>query len=100
MKDPEKEAQRAQHKIYIMFFRALANEERLEILQLLKKNGELCAQDVENHFYLEQSTTSHHLNTLRRAGITKIRKEGRRIFYSIDYDGFAQVYEQFPDLLK
>ena len=35
--------------------------------KLLKKNVEMYAQDVEKHFYLEQSTTSHHLNTLRRA---------------------------------
>jgi DNA-binding transcriptional ArsR family regulator len=45
-------------------------------LPLLKENKEMFAQDVERHFYLEQSTTSHHLNILRRAGITKARKEG------------------------
>ena len=30
-----------------------------EVVLLLKKNGEMCAQDVERYFYLEQSTTSH-----------------------------------------
>ena len=34
------------------------------LLNQLKKNGEMAAQEVEKHFYLEQSTTSHHLNTL------------------------------------
>ena len=60
---------------YIDLFKALANEDRLKIIQLLIKNEEMCAQDVEKHFFLEQSTTSHHLNTLRRAGITKARKK-------------------------
>ncbi|MBT5953108.1 helix-turn-helix transcriptional regulator [bacterium] len=80
---------------FIQFFKALANEERIQILRLLKKNKEMFAQDVEKHFYLEQSTTSHHLNTLRRAGITKARKSGRNVFYSIDDDSFKDLWDQF-----
>ena len=82
---------------YIKFFKALANEERIEIVKLLKKNKEMFAQDVEKHFYLEQSTTSHHLNTLRRAGITKTRKEGRKVYYSINYESFSNIWKHFSD---
>jgi DNA-binding transcriptional ArsR family regulator len=84
---------------YIKFFKALANEERIEIVNLLKKNDEMYAQDIERHFYLEQSTTSHHLNTLRRAGITKARKEGRRVYYSIDIDSFRELWKEFNELV-
>jgi DNA-binding transcriptional ArsR family regulator len=35
---------------YIDLFKALANEDRLKIIQLLIKNEEMCAQDVEKHF--------------------------------------------------
>jgi ArsR family transcriptional regulator, arsenate/arsenite/antimonite-responsive transcriptional repressor len=85
--------------MYITFFKALANEERIEIVNLLKKNKEMYAQDIEKHFYLEQSTTSHHLNTLRRAGITKARKEGRRVYYSIDTDSLKELWQGFHDLV-
>ncbi len=85
--------------VYIKFFRALANEERIEIIKLLKKNGEMAAQEVEKHFYLEQSTTSHHLNTLKRAGITKSRKEGRNIFYSVDTTGFEATWCKFEKIV-
>ena len=85
---------------FIRFFRALANEERIEIIKLLKKNQEMAAQDVEKHFFLEQSTTSHHLNTLKRAGITKARKEGRNIYYSIDYGSFKETWDSFAMLLE
>ncbi|MGE4169250.1 MAG: ArsR/SmtB family transcription factor [Candidatus Margulisiibacteriota bacterium] len=85
---------------FIKFFKALANEERLEILKLLKKNTEMFAQDVEKHFFLEQSTTSHHLNMLKRAGITKSRKEGRKIFYSIDYDQLNAALQEFSGLIN
>ena len=80
---------------YIKFFKALANEDRISIVKLLKKNKEMCAQEVEKHFYLEQSTTSHHLNTLKRAGITKSRKTGRNIYYSVDYDTLQKTIEEF-----
>ena len=85
---------------YIDLFKALANEDRLKIIQLLIKNEEMCAQDVEKHFFLEQSTTSHHLNTLRRAGITKARKKGRNVYYSIDYKSFIDLIDQFKSELK
>jgi DNA-binding transcriptional ArsR family regulator len=84
---------------FIKFFKALANEERIEMVRLLKQNQEMFAQDVERHFYLEQSTTSHHLNILRRAGITKARKEGRKVFYSIDYESFKSCWDAFELLM-
>lgn len=81
----------------IRLFKALANEDRIEIIRLLKKNSEMCAQDVEKHFFLEQSTTSHHLNTLKRAGIAKSRKRGRNILYSVDYDTFKKIIAEFSE---
>ncbi|MFC1754998.1 ArsR/SmtB family transcription factor [Thermoproteota archaeon] len=86
-------------KEFIRLFKALANEERIEIINLLKKNHEMCAQDVEKHFYLEQSTTSHHLNTLKKAGITQARKEGRKVIYSINYDRFRTLWDGFTSHL-
>jgi DNA-binding transcriptional ArsR family regulator len=84
---------------YIKFFKALANEERIEIVKLLKKNEEMFAQDIERRFYLEQSTTSHHLNMLKKAGITKSRKEGRKVFYSIDYESFKEIWAEFEQIV-
>ncbi|MAQ64472.1 MAG: transcriptional regulator [Acidimicrobiaceae bacterium] len=84
---------------YIKFFKALANEERIEIIKLLKKNGEMFAQDIEKHFYLEQSTTSHHLNMLKKAGITKSRKDGRKVFYSIDINSIKLILDSFDTIV-
>jgi len=84
---------------YIKFFKALANEERIEIIKLLKKNGEMFAQDIERHFYLEQSTTSHHLNMLKKAGITQSRKEGRKVFYSINTDSIKLILDSFDTVV-
>jgi DNA-binding transcriptional ArsR family regulator len=80
---------------FIKFFRALGNEERIQILKLLKENKELCAQEVEKNFYLEQSTISHHLNTLRRTGIVITRKSGRNIFYSLNLESLKASWAEF-----
>ncbi len=84
----------------IDLFKALANEDRLKIIQLLLKHDEMCAQDVEKNFFLEQSTTSHHLNTLRRAGITKARKKGRHMYYSINTPHFLDMLDQFRNEIQ
>ena len=76
-------------------FKALANEDRLKMIDLLKDNKEMSAQEVERHFYLEQSTTSHHLNTLKRSKITKSRKQGRHIYYSIDTKNASKHLDYF-----
>lgn len=80
---------------FIQLFKALANEDRLKIIQLLKQNHRMCAQDIQEHFYLEQSTTSHHLNTLRRAGITIAEKKGRNVYYTINTKTFVQILNDY-----
>ena len=77
----------------------MGDEERIEIIKLLKKNGEMFAQDIEKHFYLEQSTTSHHLNMLKKAGITKSRKDGRKVFYSIDVNSIKLILDSFDTIV-
>jgi ArsR family transcriptional regulator, arsenate/arsenite/antimonite-responsive transcriptional repressor len=50
--------------VYIL--KALADENRLRILNLLK-NGELCVCDSEGVLGIKQSNTSRHLNKLKIA---------------------------------
>ena len=89
----------AKNDKFIKFFKSLANEERIEIIKLLKKNGEMFAQDIEKHFYLEQSTTSHHLNMLKKAGVAKSRKEGRKVFYSLDLESMKFIIDSFESII-
>ena len=80
---------------FIKVFRALANEERLGIVLKLYEEGELCASAIEKNFFMEQSTTSHHLNYLRTVGILVARKQGRNIYYSVDAELLTRLYDDF-----
>jgi ArsR family transcriptional regulator len=64
------------------FFKALADENRLRILNLLKTR-EMCVCEVMVALDLTQPTASHHLRILENVCLVKDRKEGKWVFYSI-----------------
>lgn len=80
---------------YIKAFRSLANEERLDIILKLYREGELCASDIEKSFFMEQSTTSHHLNYLKNVGLLDSRKQGRNVYYKVNVDNLKTLYRKF-----
>lgn len=63
-------------------FKALADENRLQILCLLQK-GELCACHLLEELHISQPTLSHHMKLLCDSGIVDYRKEGKWMHYLI-----------------
>ena len=72
--------------------KALGDPTRLEIVALVARAGApLCACEIEAHFELSQSTISHHLGLLRRAGVLHAERRGTWAFYSIRDDAAAPL---------
>lgn len=71
-------------------FRALADEHRLLILDLLR-GGERCVCELTDALDVGQSLLSHHLKTLKDAGFVSDRREGRWVYYSLKPDAFEQL---------
>ncbi len=71
-------------------FRALGDETRLRLLELLTA-GERTVADLMAATALGQSLVSHHLRTLRGAGLVTTRREGRWIFYSTNQPAIESV---------
>lgn len=67
-------------------FRALGDETRLQLLELLFE-GERNVGDLVGKVGKEQSAISHHLRCLRTCGLVKTRKAGKEIFYSLNGQG-------------
>lgn len=65
------------------FFKALADESRLQMLWLLLQHGELCVCDLVEALGITQSKASRHLATLRHAGLVTDRREGTWSYYSL-----------------
>lgn len=64
-------------------FKALADENRLLILALLIKHGELCVCDIEQMIDASQSKASRHLRYLLHAGLVQDRRVSVWVHYRV-----------------
>lgn len=71
-------------------FKAFCDENRLQILDMLKE-GEICACKILEKLNIVQSTLSHHMKILLDAKIVNGRKEGKWTHYSINKQGFEEA---------
>ena len=67
-------------------FRAFCDENRLQILEMLR-SGEKCACKLLEDLHISQSTLSHHMKLLCESGIVTSRREGKWTHYSISAEG-------------
>lgn len=73
-------------------FRAFCDENRLQILEMLR-GGEKCACVLLENLQISQSTLSHHMKILCDSGIVASRKEGKWTHYSISAEGSQKAAE-------
>ena len=73
----------------VAFCKALADETRQAILQLLVEE-ERCVSDLVEQFDMSQPTISHHLNVLKSLGLVSRRKEGKNVYYAINRDNVIE----------
>ncbi len=66
----------------VQLFKALADETRLRILNLIV-HREICVCQIVEALRLGQSKVSRHLAHLRNAGLVNDRREGLWIYYSL-----------------
>ena len=78
-------------------FKAFADENRIQILELLR-DGERCACRLLEEMKITQPTLSHHMKILCDAGIVVGRKEGKWMHYSISEDGLENVRNYLEEL--
>ncbi|NOX98041.1 MAG: helix-turn-helix transcriptional regulator [Nitrospirae bacterium] len=64
-------------------FKAMADNTRIRIISALSKE-ELCVCDLANLLNLSISAVSHQLRILRNMKLVKFRREGKRVYYSLD----------------
>lgn len=79
-------------------FRALADETRLQILELLR-GGERCVCELTEALDLRQSLLSFHLKTLKDAGLVRDRREGRWMYYAVEEDAVRDMATRLTKLV-
>ena len=80
------------HELRILadLLKSLADETRLAILTMLQ-DSEMCVCEIMEALPVSQPAVSHHLRVLRKPGLITDRRQGKRIFYSIDQQAFESA---------
>ena len=81
---------------FVKLFKALSNETRLRILNILLER-ECCVCEVMQALDISQTRASRNLGALYEAGFLKLRKDGLWSLYSIDRD---DMNEYLADLVQ
>lgn len=71
--------------------RAVAHPLRLRIIRFIDKNRKINVNKIYNKLKLEQSITSQHLRILRDADLVIAERDGKFIYYSINYDRMEKL---------
>jgi len=82
----------------VQLFKALADETRLRILNLVE-HREVCVCQIVEALGLGQSKVSRHLAHLRNAGLVNDRREGLWIYYSLAQP-CGRLHEQVVEWLR
>ena len=80
-------------------FRALADQTRRDILDLLR-GGPRTSGQIADDFHSSWPTISRHLAILREAGLVVAERQGQEIFYELNTSVFQDVIRHLMELVK
>ena len=81
----------------VKIFKALSDEKRLNILNLLKE-GEKCACVLIEYMNIGQSALSYHMKILCDSGIVESRQEGKWTHYRLSKSGSEYAAKRLLEL--
>lgn len=82
-----------------LILRAVNNKLRQQMLQLIDKMQNVTVTEIYIKLRIEQSVASQHLAILRNAGFVNTERDGKFIYYSVNYNRLKQVEKLSKDLI-
>jgi len=77
-------------------FRALSDTSRVRLVSALV-HGELNVGALAEAVGISESAVSHHLRGLRQMHLVRARKNGREVYYALDDDHIADLFQRGLD---
>lgn len=74
-------------------FKLLGDPNRVRLISLLFER-EVCVQVLTEALDMSQSAVSHQLRVLRQMNLVRHRKDGRRVYYTLDDDHVRGLFQQ------
>jgi len=76
---------------YVQMFKALADETRLKIINMLTESEELCACKILENFNITQPTLSYHMKILIDSGLVLGNKDGSWMKYTLNSERITEL---------
>lgn len=83
-----------------LVLRALNHKLRQQILHLIETEKKITVTEIYVRLRLEQSVASQHLAILRRAGIVNTQRDGKFIYYTVNYARVEEINRVIEDLVS
>ncbi|HMX79903.1 MAG TPA: metalloregulator ArsR/SmtB family transcription factor [Ferruginibacter sp.] len=74
-----------------LVLRALNHKLRQQLLKLIEDEKRITVTEIYVRLRLEQSVASQHLAILRKAGIVSTEREGKFIYYMVNYKRLDEI---------
>lgn len=81
-----------ERKDAVKLFKALGDENRLQILELIG-SSQICACKLLEHLNIGQPTLSHHMKILCDSGIVEGTKDGKWIYYKTNKENYSRALD-------
>jgi len=82
-----------------LILRAINHKLRQQMIKLIDEKQKIVVTEIYVKLKLEQSVASQHLAILRRAGIVSTQRDGKFIYYSVNYPRVQEVVDFVEQLL-
>jgi len=79
--------------------RALNHKLRIQMLRLINDTKNVTVTEMYIKLRIEQSVASQHLAILRRAQLVTTKRDGKFIFYSVNYNRIEEINKFVIDLV-
>jgi DNA-binding transcriptional ArsR family regulator len=73
--------------------KAIAHPVRIAIIEMLSNDSRLSVTEIYQLLDIEQAAASHHLNIMKNKGILESRREGKKIFYSLQNESLSEIIQ-------
>jgi DNA-binding transcriptional ArsR family regulator len=80
--------------------RALNHKIRQQVIKTIHENKRLTVTQLYEKLRLEQSVVSQHLAILRKAGIVSTERDGKCVFYKINFPRTKSINEFVKNLAR
>lgn len=71
--------------------RALNHPMRKDMIQMMDEKGSITVTEIYEKLKIEQSVCSQQLAILRKSGIVKTSKDGKKVHYSVNKEKLAEI---------